>query len=115
LVPTNAGAVSVRVVVVLVVVVVAVVGVVLAVGVVVLVAVVVVVGGFALVVVLDDRELVADATALLLAVRLVALAEEDRVTVTDGGLLEPQAATSVASAMASPSAVEVGRIFIGRV
>jgi hypothetical protein len=116
LVPTNAGAVSVRVVVVLVVVVVAVVGVVLAVGVVVLVAVVAVVGGFALVVVLDDLELVADATALLPAVvRLAALAEEDRVTVTDGGLLEPQAATSVASAMASPSAVEVGRIFIGRV
>ena len=73
------------------VVVVAVVDVVLAVGAVVLAAVVVVVGGFALVVVLDDRELVADATALLLAdVRPVALAEEDRVTVTDGGLLEPR-------------------------
>jgi hypothetical protein len=116
LVSTKAGAVSVRVVVVVVVVVVAVVGVVLAVGVVVLGAVVLVVGGFAVVFVLDERELVADATALALAVvRLVALAEEDRVTVTDGGLLEPQAATSVASAMPSPSAVEVGSVFIGRV
>jgi hypothetical protein len=113
LVSTNAGAVSVRVVVV--VVVVAVVGVVLAVGVVVLVAVVLVVDGFALVFVLDERELVAEATALVLAVvRPVALAEDDRVTVTDAGLLEPQAATSVASAMPSPSAVEVERIFIGR-
>jgi hypothetical protein len=37
------------------------------------------------------------------------------VAVTEAGLLEPQAAISVASAMPSPSAVEVGRIFIGRV
>jgi len=104
----------VRVVVVLVVVVL--VGVVLVVGVTVLVAVVLVAGGFALVLVLDEREVVADATALVLAVvRLVALAEDDRVAVTVVGLLEPQAEISVASAMPSPSAVEVGRIFIGRV
>ena len=98
-----------RVVVVLVVVVVAVVavvGVVLVVGVTVLVAVVRLVGGFALVLVLDERELVAD---------VVALAEDVGVAVTEDGLLEPQAAISVASAMPSPSAVEVGRIFIGRV
>jgi hypothetical protein len=111
LVPTNAGAVSVRVVVVLVVVVVAVVGVVLVVGVTVLVAVVLVVGGFALVLVLDEREVVADAVALA----VVRLAEDVGVAVTEAGLLEPQAAISVASAMPSPSAVEVGRIFIGRV
>jgi hypothetical protein len=113
LVPTNAGAVSVRVVVVLVVVVVAVVavvGVVLVVGVTVLVAVVLVVGGFALVLVLDEREVVADAVALA----VVRLAEDVGVAVTEAGLLEPQAAISVASAMPSPSAVEVGRIFIGR-
>jgi hypothetical protein len=114
LVPTNAGAVSVRVVVVLVVVVVAVVGVVLVVGVTVLVAVVLVVGGFALVLVLDEREVVADVVALAV-VRLAALAEDVGVAVTEAGLLEPQAAISVASAMPSPSAVEVGRIFIGRV
>ena len=105
-----------RVVVVLVVVVVAVVGVVLVVGVTVLVAVVLAVGCFALVVVLDERELVAEATALaLVVVRLVALAEDDALIVFEDGLLEPQAAISVASAMPSPSAVEVGRIFIGRV
>ena len=103
-----------RVVAVLVVVVVAVVGVVLVVAVTVLVAVVLVVRGFVLV--LDERELVAEATALVLAVvRLVALGEDDVVAVTEAGLLEPQAAISVASAMPSPSAVEVGRIFIGRV
>ena len=104
-----------RVVVVLVVVVVAVVavvGVVLVVGVTVLVAVVRLVGGFALV--LDEREVVADAVALAV-VRLAALAEDVGVAVTEAGLLEPQAAISVASAMPSPSAVEVGRIFIGRV
>ena len=102
-----------RVVAVLVVVVVAVVGVVLVVAVTVLVAVALVVRGFVLV--LDERELVAEATALVLAVvRLVALGEDDVVAVTEAGLLEPQAAISVASAMPSPSAVEVGRIFIGR-
>jgi hypothetical protein len=90
-----------------------VVGVVLVVAVTVLVAVVLVVRGFVLV--LDERELVAEATALVLAVvRLVALGEDDVVAVTEAGLLEPQAAISVASAMPSPSAVEVGRIFIGR-
>ena len=99
----NAGAVSVRVVVV-----------VLVVGVTVLVAVVRLVGGFALVLVLDEREVVADATAVTV-VRLVALAEDVGVAVTEAGALEPQAAISVASAMPSPSAVEVGRIFIGRV
>jgi hypothetical protein len=91
-------------------------GVVLVVAVTVLVGVVLVALGFALVLVLVEREVVADATPLVLAVvRLVALAEDDGVDVAEGGLLEPQAAITVASAMPSPSAVEVARIFIGRV
>jgi hypothetical protein len=87
----------------------------LVVTVVVLVAVVLAVGCVALVVVLDERDLVAEAAALALAVvRLVALAEDDWLIVVEDGLLEPQAAISVASTVPSPSAVEVGRIFIGR-
>jgi len=91
-------------------------GVVLVVGVTALVAVVLVDLGFALVLVLVERVVVVDATAPVLAVvRLVALAEDDGVDVAEGGLLEPQAAITMASATANPSAVEVGRIFIGRV
>ena len=89
-------------------------GVVLVVGVTVLVAVVLVTLGFVLVLVLVERVVVVDATPPVLAVvRLVALAEDDGVDVAAGGLLEPQAAITVASTTANPSAVEVGRIFIG--
>jgi hypothetical protein len=95
------------------VVVVAVVVVVLVVGVTVLEAVVLVADRFALELVLDERELVADATVRVLAV--VRLAEDDVAIVTEAGVLEPHAATNVASAAPSPSAVAVGKIFIGRV
>jgi hypothetical protein len=88
----------------------------LVVTVVVPVAVVLVAGCFALVVVLDERERLAEATALAPAeVRLAALAEDDALFVVEDGLLEPQAAIRVASTVPSPSAVAVGRIFIGRV
>lgn len=69
-----------------------------------------------LVLVLVERVVVVDATAPVLAVvGLVALVEDDGVDVAEGGLLEPQAAITMAHATANPSAVEVGRIFIGRV
>ena len=101
--PTNAGPVSVRVVVVAPVVVAAVVvlEVALAVGLVVEEAVEVVR-------LVDELELLADVLAAAVGVEVVLDG-----AVTAGAALEPQAASVVAPARARPSVVRVGRIFIG--